>query len=196
MVDEDPRVTRSKAAVIDATIALLAERGVSDTSVEAIAERSGVAKTTIYRHWPARTDLLVDAVKAVVRPPPDPDTGDVRRDLTILVEGLARALRDTTWTSVLPSLVDAAERDPDLEELHRRFAALRHRTVRAVIVRGIERGELREDCDPNELMALLGGPLFYRRLISHEPVTLAFARRVLDHVLSVYAVRGEERATR
>ena len=77
----DPRVARSRAAVLDATVDLLGEVGHGGTTVEAIAERSGVAKTTIYRHWPSRAPLLIDAFHCRVEHVEATPTGDVRADL-------------------------------------------------------------------------------------------------------------------
>lgn len=186
---EDPRVTRSKAAIIEATLELLAERGVADTTVEAIAERSGVAKTTIYRHWDDKAEVVLSALGAMLEPPRDPDTGDLRQDLEQLLMGLARSLTDSPIASLLPSLIDAAERDPAFAKVHRRFAEARHRIVRGILQRGLERGELRVDADLEEVMESLAGPLFYRRLVRHEPIPPARCTAVVDAVLQVYGSR-------
>lgn len=186
---EDPRVARSKATVIAATIDLLGERGVADTSVEAIAERSGVAKTTIYRHWNSKPEVVVAALHTMVEPPADPNTGDLRRDLERLLIGLARVLTDSPIAPLLPSLIDAAERDPEFAAIHGRFAAGRHRTVRRVLERGVDRGELRQDADLDEVIEHLAGPLFYRRLVRREPIPAARARGVVDAVLRAYGTK-------
>ena len=114
----DERVRRSRATVLGVTAELLFERGLSGVSVDEISRRSGVAKTTIYRHWPTRTDLLQDACSTLSTPLDTPDTGSFATDVTALTRNLASVLRSAKWTSVLPSIIDAAERDPAIAEMY------------------------------------------------------------------------------
>lgn len=190
---EDPRVVRSKAAIIDATIELLGERGVSDTTIEAIADRSGVAKTTIYRHWEGKPEVVIAAIGTMIQAPVDPDTGDLRRDLESLLEGLATALTDGRLAPLLPSLIDAAERDPEFAAVHQRFASGRQRTVRHVLERGLERGELRPDVDLDEVMEHLAGPVFFRRLVRRQPIPSARAHRIVDVVMRAFGPQEDDR---
>lgn len=169
-----------------ATLALIAERGIAATSIDAIAERSGVAKTTIYRHWESRPAVVLDALSRSLSAPEDPDTGSLRSDLHVLLGGLARALTDTPLAAVLTTIMDAAERDREFADLHRREVAGRHQVVRDVIVRGIGRGELPRGTDPDEVLALVTGPVFYRRLIAHGTVDEHDAAAVVDRVLAAY----------
>lgn len=189
LAPDDPRVARSKAVIIEATLELLAERGVADTTVEAIAERSGVAKTTIYRHWDDKAEVVLSALDAMLEPPQDPDSGELRQDLEQLLTGLARSLSDSPVASLLPSLIDAAERDPAFAKVHRRFAEARHRIVRGILQRGLDRGELRADADLEEVMESLAGPLFYRRLVRHEPIPAARCVAIVDAVLHIYGTQ-------
>src|SRR5436190_210015 len=108
---DDPRVARTKATVLDAAVATLAEHGVAGFTVEAIAARTGVAKTTIYRHWPTRADLLVAAIACFEDRVPTPDTGTVRGDLVLLLRTLAANLSRGDWSKSLPSIILAAEHD-------------------------------------------------------------------------------------
>ena len=180
----DPRVVRSRAAVVAATLQLLRDRGIGGTTMEAVAERSGVAKTTIYRQWPDQPSLVMDAISSTLREPPLPDTGSLRDDLVALLTGLAGALHHSPAAALMPALIEAAERDPAFAALHRTEATHRHRVVRQVIVRGIDRGELPGDTDVDDLLDLLTGPLFYRRWVSTGAVDGAFAMRVVDVVLA------------
>jgi AcrR family transcriptional regulator len=177
-------VARSKAAVIEVALGLIAERGVMATTVDEISERSGVAKTTIYRHWDSKADVVLDAISTQLAPPPSPDTGTLRGDLQELVTGLAWALTDSPLSPLMPSLIDAAERDPEFAELHRRHAGQRHDVVRGVLRRGVERGELPTDVDLDAAMALLAGPVLYRRLMTRGAVDGDFCRWLVDVVLS------------
>lgn len=180
----DPRVARSRATAIAATLGLLRERGIAATTMEAVAERSGVAKTTIYRQWRDQPSLVMDAISSTLHEPSLPDTGSVRDDLVVLLTGLAAALHGSPAAALMPALIEAAERDRAFAALHRTEAAHRHRVVRQVITRGMERGELPSDTDVDDLLDLLTGPLFYRRWVSIGAVDAAFATRVVDVVLA------------
>lgn len=173
-------MARSKAAILGACATLLSEQGFAGVTVEAVAARSGAAKTTIYRHWPSREALLVEAFGACAGAPSAPDTGGLRGDVGAVLHGLARALEGATWCAALPSLVDAAGRDPELARLHERFIAERRQPMVAAVRRGVERGELPPETDVDMAVAMLAGPLFYRRMISREPLDAAFVERVLD----------------
>ena len=175
----DERVRRSRAAVLAATSALLFERGYSGVSVDEVSRRSGVAKTTIYRHWPARTDLLRDACANIGTPQAAPDLGTLRADIAALMGALAEALTTAPWTSVLPSIVDAGERDPDMAEMYRRLQQGYSAPFEAAIRRGIDRGELPADTDVAALAAALIGPLFFRRWFAREPLTEGFVREIV-----------------
>ena len=179
----DERVRRSRAAVLAATSALLFERGYSGVSVDEVARRSGVAKTTIYRHWPARTDLLRDACANIGTPQTAPDLGSLRADVAALMGALAEALTTAPWTSVLPSIVDAGERDPDMAEMYRRLQQGYSAPFEAAIRRGIDRGELPADTDVAALAAALIGPLFFRRWFAREPLTEGFVGEIVRIVV-------------
>ncbi|GAA3350036.1 TetR/AcrR family transcriptional regulator [Amorphoplanes nipponensis] len=182
----DPRVLRSRAAVLDAALGLLSERGIAATTIEAVADRSGVAKTTIYRQWDSQAALVLDVFAGVLRPPADPATGSLRGDLTELLTGFALALTTGPATALMFALIDAAERDAAFAALHRREAEARHAVIREVIARGVARGELPAGTDPGEVLDLLAGPVFHRRAVSGGTVDPAFARRVVDRVLAAF----------
>jgi AcrR family transcriptional regulator len=182
----DPRVRRTRATVIATALDLLIERGLAGTTIEAVAERSGVAKTTIYRHWEGQGALVLDAFDSVRRAPVDPDTGTLAGDLLELVTGLAAALSEGPAAGLMFALVDAAERDPQLAALHRRTADARHAVILRAVERGIGRGELPAGTDAAEVLDELAGPLFYRRAVSGGPVDRAFAERVVHRVLAAH----------
>jgi AcrR family transcriptional regulator len=182
----DPRVQRSRAAVLAATLELLAHRGIAGTTIEAVAQRSGIAKTTIYRQWSSQAELVLDTFAGLLHPPADPDTGTLDGDLLDLVTGLARSASSGPAAALMFALVDAAERDPAFAALHRREAAARHAVVLAVITRGIRRGELPADTDPAEVLDLIAGPIFHRRAVTGGTIDAGFAARVVDRVLTGY----------
>jgi AcrR family transcriptional regulator len=179
----DERVRRSRAAVLGVTAQLLFERGFGGATVDEISRRSGVAKTTIYRHWPTRTDLLRDACSTLGTPLETPNTGSFKADVTALMTNLAYILRTAKWTSVLPSIIDAAERDPDIADMYGKLQRGYSAPFETVIQRALRKGELPDDTDAAMLVATLTGPLFYRRWFSREPLTDDFAEQIVLHVL-------------
>lgn len=184
---EDPRVARSRAAVIQTTLALITEVGLEGTTVDAIADRSGVAKTTIYRHWGGRRELVLDALATVMSTPVDPDTGSLRDDLVQLLGAFAHSLATGPMAALLATMMSAAERDPEVADVHRRESARRHHVVRDAVVRGIGRGELPPGTDPDEVVALLAGPVVYRRLVAHLDIGADLVGAIVDRVLRAYA---------
>jgi AcrR family transcriptional regulator len=179
----DERVRRSRAKVLDATTELLFERGYAGATVDEISRRSGVAKTTIYRHWPTRTDLLRNACSALGTPLDTPDAGSLAADMIALMTNLASLLRSAKWPSVLPSIIDAAERDPDIAAMYSKLQQAYSAPFATLIQRAKRRRELPRDTDESMLIAALTGPLFYRRWFSREPLTDDFARQIVRRVL-------------
>jgi AcrR family transcriptional regulator len=181
---EDERVQRSKKAVLTATFQLLSEAGLSGVSLDAVSRRSRVAKTTIYRHWPSRSALVLDACSRLKPKSEAPDTGNLRDDVTVLALNLAGRLRTARWATVLPSMIDAAERDPELADLHSRMHAEMTTAFRSVVERAQQRGELSRHRRSTEVVAMILGPLFYRRWFSREPLDEGFVKRVVDSAVS------------
>lgn len=176
----DPRVARTRATVIAATLDLLAEHGYAGASIDAIARRSGVARTTIYRHWSSLADLVQDAATSTVGLAPVEDTGDPRTDLAAHLHMLVDKLTRSDWGRLLPTVVDAASRDPDVAELQRRSTAERRAAAMAIVHRGVERGQLRHDVDVDLIGEMVAGVLFTRHLVTHLPVTDELVERLLD----------------
>ena len=190
-VRSDPRVLRSKAAILEACAELIAEEGFSGVSIEAVAARSGAAKTTIYRHWPSREALLIEAFGVCTDATfAAPDTGSLREDLRVVLGGLATKLNEGGWCSALSSLADAASRDPELERLHIVTLTERRRPLTDVLERAAQRGDLPGDLDIEDAVALLAGPLFYRAMIARQSVDDAFVARAVDAGLAELGARA------
>ena len=117
------RVQRSKDSILAVTYKLLSEEGIGGVSIDEVSRRSGVSKTTIYRHWPSRSALLMDACSKIGPAPVIPDTGTLKGDVTALATDLAQQLKSARWAAVLPSIIDAAEREPELAQLLARLHA-------------------------------------------------------------------------
>ena len=180
--ETDERVEKSKRVVLATTYELLTKSGLSGVSVDEVSRRSGVAKTTIYRHWPSRESLLLDACSQLRNKPSVPDTGNVKTDLEALACGAAVRLQQP-WATVMPSIIDAGERDKDLALLQSQIHAQMRGAFVTAIERGQQRGELPRSQDPRELVASILGPILYRRFFSREPLNEAFAKTVVDRAL-------------
>lgn len=205
----DPRVARTRAAVLGAAIDLLAERGYSGFSVEGVVERTGIAKTTLYRHWPTRDDLLAAAIARLDGAGLDgsgldgsrldsagldsagslPDTGSVRQDLLDLQARRVRAARTTQWERCMPALVEAAAHHPELAEVIARLTGQILAQIETLLARGVERGELRDGLDPQLAASVLIGPIVFRRLLLHEAPTLQRVADVIDLLMQGIAVQ-------
>ena len=180
-VRPDPRVIRSKTSILEACAALIAEEGFSGVSIEAVAGRSGAAKTTIYRHWPSREALLAEAFGVCADANlPSPDTGALREDLRLVLAGLAGKLNEGGWCSAISSLADAASRDAELERLHQSTLSRGRRPLTDILERAVARGDLPPALDIEDAVALLAGPLFYRAMIARQAVDEAFVARSVN----------------
>lgn len=180
----DPRVARSRATVLRAAAALLIEQGAAGVSIEGIAERSGVAKTTIYRHWKSRSQLVFDAFESMLPALPAQDYGPtLPGQLCGILNQLSRGLTQSEWAPAVPPLIDAGDRDPELRQLVQAFLVVRMERCREALRGAMARGELRRDLDVDVAIGVLAGPVFYRRLVSREPLSEAFVAEVVDQFL-------------
>ncbi len=181
----DPRVVVSQERVLTATLDLLMEAGLGGLTIDDVSRRSGVAKTTIYRHWPNRTALVVDACLRMTDGNEDPpDTGSLEGDLKTVLTNLAELLVTARWSSILPSIVDAAERDPEIAEVHSKLQQWHAAPLRAALERAALRGEIPPEAELRAIAAALRGPLYFRRWFSREPITDSFVDLIVHGVLA------------
>jgi AcrR family transcriptional regulator len=178
----DERVERSKRVVLETTYKLLTEAGLGGVSVDEVCRRSGVAKTTIYRHWPTREGLLVDACTQLAAWLPIPATGSLRTDLEALASGAIRRLQQPAATA-MPSIIDAAERDNELAKLHSKIHAQMCGAFFSVIEDARIRGELGRSQDARELVDSILGPILHRRFFSREQLDDAFSKKIVERAL-------------
>ena len=179
-----PRSQRARRAVLDAARRLFAERGYGAATVEAIAARSGVAKTTIYRWWPNRASLLVDVlVETAAAMAPLPQGRDPLQALRLELRRTAVAAKGFTGR-LLTALLGQAQQDPTVRAaLHGRLFHPRREASAAAVRRAQAAGALRPDVAPRVAVDLLFGPLFFRVFVQHEPVTEAFANQAFQYVI-------------
>ncbi len=178
------RSARVRAAVLSATLAELAERGYEGLSVEAIAARAGVHKTTVYRRWPERPTLILDALLELSeRTVPLPDCGSLRADVLALAKSIAANLSSPEVAAVLRALL-AARREPAIAAAVDRYWRARFDLVAEVVRRGTTRGELPAGVSADLLIEALIGPLYLRALVTGEELDEPFVAGVVDLVLA------------
>ena len=192
MTDEEPRRGRprsekARTAILAAAADLLLQQGLAAVSMDAVAERAGVSKATIYRWWPSKESLTLEALYtewADVRPRPV-RTGDVRADLLSLLRPWARLVRKRPYGLVIAALVTEAQTDPAFAAQYReQFVAPRRAAAREILEDGIARGALPERIDVDVALDLLYGPLYHRLLHGHAPITEEFVDDVVETVVS------------
>ncbi|GAA2904415.1 TetR/AcrR family transcriptional regulator [Nonomuraea rubra] len=168
-----------------ATLAELAERGYQGLTVENVAERSGVHKTTVYRRWGGVEGLISDALElARDEPWPIPDTGSVEGDLRGVVQLVRTGFDDPELGPVSTAFVAAAVQDAAAARALHEFFAARHEQSAEVVRRAVARGELPDVVDPSEVIRVAVAPVYYRLFVAHEPVTERDADRAADAALA------------
>jgi AcrR family transcriptional regulator len=172
--------------ILEATIDLLAEEGFAGLSIEAVAARAKVGKTTVYRRWPSKIPLVVDAIAHFKTPTSRILPGDMpTRDVLIRVlSEFVRLHGSGSRDQILAGLVGEMSKDEELAEAVRTgLVEERQCQIVGLIERGIARGEIRRDVDPEVLADLLGGPIVLRRLITGRPVTPRLLREIVTLLL-------------
>ena len=172
------RSARVREAILEATVTELTQAGYAALSVEAIAARAGVNKTTVYRRWADLDDLLVDALTGwSVQAVPVPDTGSIEGDLLALGRDLAGLLNDGVGRQVAAMVLTAGLRSGPLGEATRRY--FDHQAARAapVVDRAIDRHELPAECDAAQLLSTFRAPLFYRLVTTGDAIDDELIRR-------------------
>jgi AcrR family transcriptional regulator len=195
--EPDPRVVRSRARVLEAVASLLVEKGVRGVTVDAVMARSGVARATVYRHWPTRQALVLAGMRHLL-PPPVPRrtvTGTLSQRLTSAVGELARLMKVEPWVHAMPALLDAARREPEIAAVTAQFVADRQAPVRAVLQEAVADGAL-PDLDIETALAQLLGPLVYRRLITSEPLSEELSAKIVRDFLRSHTQAAEDPAAR
>jgi AcrR family transcriptional regulator len=189
-----PLEERPRRAAIEATLELIAERGIRGLTTNAVAERAGISKATMYRRWRTKEDLVVDAVAALVSEIPVPDTGSLREDARALLRDAVRLYADSRPARLFPDLVAEMARNPRVADAVRSgFLAQRRDALREVLDRGRARGELRADVDVELCLDLFGGVIYYRFLVTGGPLDERLADELTGALLDGIATRPDSR---
>jgi TetR/AcrR family transcriptional regulator of autoinduction and epiphytic fitness len=182
MLHIDARVERSIRVIREAAISVLARSGWGGFTIEAVAAEAGVARTTVYRHWPDKLSLLVDALEHHSTQPPADETAPGRARVVALLRHLAEAMADPKRSPIVPALIDAAERDVTLRRLQRKFTERRRKALTAALAdSGVE--------DPDLVAMALSGAVIYCRVMIGRPFDPARTEELVTSVIGASAGR-------
>ncbi len=182
-----PRSSAADEAILEATVDLFAEVGLEALTMEGVAARAGVSKNTLYRRYPNKLDLVVSAVRCYTNVgAPPPDTGTTRGDVRALVDDLVAIVTATPMGRMLPILVAARTRVPELDVAYSEIVADKRARSAAVVRRGIERGDFRADVDLDVVVDAFVSAVFYRFLVTNAPLDEAFRAAVVDTALRAF----------
>lgn len=176
------RSSQAHDAILDATIEILHETGYSRLTVEGVAARARVGKTTVYRWWSTKTSLVIEALDRYLDVPALAPSGDCRADVRALIQRIADTFAGPPLGEVLPALAVDLSRDPQAAEQFRRMLAPRRAANAAVLSHAAGRGELPADVDPHALLDILSGAILYRSLM-HAAPTPTLIGQLIDLVL-------------
>lgn len=192
-----PRSTQVHEAIIQSALQLLVELGYERMSIEAVAAHAGVGKTTIYRRWNSKEELVVDALASVKPRQEVPDSGNVREDILLWVEAFVKGAQAPFERQMLALLIGTFSNNPPLAERYwSKYATPIYETLTEVLKRGQARGEILPDIDLNVLLDVLSGTVFYQLFMKPPSETLLDDfKRALDLVFhSVGMVGGNKPA--
>lgn len=170
--------------ILTAAVHELADVGYGGVTIESIAARAGVGKSTIYRHWTDKLALIADALETF-HEQMVPDLGHlpVHESVAVLLRHVAEVVLDSTFSRCIPALIEGAERDERVRAFHHGYSAERRQALIDLIARGVQRGEINPSVDPELATTTLLGAIFYRRLMTDQPFNPDDAAQLVDLVL-------------
>ncbi len=178
-----PRDPVADRAILEATLSLLAEQGYSGLALTEVAERAGVSTATLYRRWSSKAPLVLAAMQRVFLTVSLPDTGDTRQDLILFLQERIQTAKNPLLTKVLPALAAEGARSPEFAHQFRQVQIPVRQMAFALFDRGIARGDLPAEIDPDLILDLLLGPLAFRQLVGGPPLDPAVAPGIVDAIL-------------
>lgn len=195
----DRRIERTLENAREAAIDVLAKGGFAEFTMEAVADHSRIAKSTLYRHWPDRLALLADALETLNKQPRRPEPlqpNELRVRAIELMTHLASVLENSRIASVIPALVEASVHHSQVASFLHTYSANRRQTLVDLLREGIELGDLPAEFDPELAALVMSGPIFYCRLMSPTPFPVAKVQELVDHALGrVFASSPSGRST-
>lgn len=175
-----PRSEQAHRAALDAAVEVLLTSGVEGLTLEDVSARSGVAKSTLYRHFGSKEELVARAARTCVIHHTTPDTGNLGDDLRMMAAQYQAAEDEQRVPDLLPMLLDAAGRDPKMREVVDELLAERRRPLRTILTLAQLRGEISPDLDLDVATAIVVGPFTHRRFLERQPITPEFRETVIE----------------
>lgn len=182
----NPRVERTRRAILEAALDELAEVGYGALTIESVAKRAGASKATIYRYWDGKLDLFADAVSTLKAMPRYVESDDPYEAIVAFVEAIASHIARGRFAACIPALIEASLTDPAVREFHVRTSAERQAYGAQVLEAARETGHLDDDVDVMAMTERLVAPLFHRRIMAAEPFPVDEVRPLVDAVLGPY----------
>ena len=182
----DPRQARTRARVYAAALDVLRHLGIGATTFDTIARQAGVARSTLYRNWASRDQLLYEAIEEQAPFPAPPPTDPTTARLESALAEIATALSATSWGWIFPAALAATDASPVLAEGYRRFMTTLRTTFTTIIAEGKKSGELPASLNNDEFTDALIGPLFYRHLIRKLPTDRTWIRHHIEQTLATF----------
>jgi AcrR family transcriptional regulator len=182
-----PRDERIDTEVVSAVLNVLRNGGYRAVTIDGIARKVKRARTSLYRRWPSKRNLVAYAVVSEMGHNPAGDTGALRGDLEAAVETLLNAFAGPLGQALAGLVADMAQDDELAQIIRQEVLAARRKSMREAFARARARGEVRPDLDIELALDMLTGPFYYRTLFGHAPITRRMTRDVVDYVLRVVA---------
>jgi AcrR family transcriptional regulator len=182
-VDQDPRIERSRRVILEAALEELGEVGYGALTIESVAARAGVGKSTIYRHWPGKLGLVEDAFRTLKAHALVPEAGTLRERIIGFLEQVARLVEESTYSACMPALIEGAERDPEVRAVHCALTTERRAVLVDVLRDAIEAGSLPAETNAELLADALFGPIVMGRLMLYQPMDPKLVPALVDQVL-------------
>lgn len=182
-VDEDPRITRTRTAVLEATIDLIHSDGPEAVTFQEVARRAGVGRATLYRHWPNPDELIFEALAEIVSEWEFSGPGRLRDALVSEIDGRRSELNQPLVRIAFNAVLSRAPRDPAAAKMRDRLVGSIVKSLRPSIAAGVERGELRPGLDAEILAAQVMGAMVWRSFVMGRNVTRDYVERVVDESL-------------
>lgn len=180
----DPRIERTRNTVHHATLSVLGRVGYAAFTIEGVASEAGVAKSTIYRHWPTKLELISDSLELLNQQPrPDIDAATIREQVRQLIEHLVEVFDDSLLSACIPALIEAAEHNPEVAEFLHTYSARRRQNLVDTIQRGIDSGELPQHLDAELTALALSAPIIYNRTMTPKAMTGRQASQLVYMIL-------------
>ncbi len=178
-----PRDPAADRAILTATLALIAERGYTGLALTEVAKRAGVSTATLYRRWPSKAPLVLDALRTLILTIALPDTGDTQHDLIVFVTERIQTLSSPLLAQLIPALTAEAQRNHAFAEMFRSLQAPVRQQAFTLFDRGIARGDFPATLDRDLALDLLLGPITFRLLVGGAPLDPQVAPAIVEGVL-------------